>query len=155
VPLYESKGKRLQAQTGPVHPPGWFPSVPSTSTEKKTKKGQDPGRGQQQQQQKKKDITVLTRKVEELKVTAAAEELPASASSADPTIEISKKLKRLRKRLREAEVLDTQIKSGEIAKPEKHQLEKVENMAEFLQEIEELEAERIKMRQLKATSADK
>lgn len=69
-------------------------------------------------------------------------------SDVDPTIEISKKLKRLRKRLRESELLDEKIKAGEATNAD--QLEKCARRKEFEQEIEQLEAERQKLRQMKA-----
>lgn len=69
----------------------------------------------------------------------------------DPTIEISKKLKRLRKRLRESELLDEKIKAGETANTD--QLEKCARRKEFELEIEQLEAERLKLRQLKANNS--
>lgn len=91
-------------------------------------------------------------------------------STADPTIEISKKLKRIRRKLREVEILDEKIQAGEIA-PEKDQLEKIARRKKFeevnfyqqyflvlfyhtkffkfSQEINELEKEREKLRKLK------
>jgi partner of Y14 and mago protein len=63
----------------------------------------------------------------------------------DPTVEISKKLKRLRKRLREIELLQEKIMSGEIKNPEKDQLEKVERRDEIYIEIQTLEEERKKI----------
>lgn len=51
-------------------------------------------------------------------------------SSADPTIEMSKKLKRIRRKLREVEILDEKIKTGEIT-AEKDQLEKIARRKKF------------------------
>lgn len=51
--------------------------------------------------------------------------------SEDPTIELSKKLKRIRKKLREVEILDEKIKAGEITEPEKDQLEKISRRKKF------------------------
>lgn len=70
-----------------------------------------------------------------------------SLTTADPTVEISKKLKRLRKRLRESELLDEKIKAGEVTNSD--QLEKSARRREFEEEIEQLEAERLTLRQLK------
>lgn len=64
-------------------------------------------------------------------------------------MELSKKLKRLRRRLRESEILAEKMESGEITNPEKDQLEKISRRKDFEDEIEQLEAERLKMRQLK------
>lgn len=66
----------------------------------------------------------------------------------DPTVEISKKLKRLRKRLRESEQIDEKIKAGEI-NINSSQLEKSSRRKEFEDEIEQLEAERLRLRQQK------
>lgn len=41
------------------------------------------------------------------------------------------------------------MESGEITNPEKDQLEKISRRKDFEDEIEQLEAERLKMRQLK------
>jgi hypothetical protein len=70
-------------------------------------------------------------------------------SSVDPTIEISKRLKRLRRRLRESEQLEEKIKSGEMTNPD--QLEKCSRRKELEDEIDQLEDERNKLRQLKAS----
>lgn len=67
--------------------------------------------------------------------------------SSDPTVEISKKLKRLRRRLRESEQLDEKIKAGEVANAD--QLGKSSRRRELEDEIEQLEAERITLRHLK------
>lgn len=81
-------------------------------------------------------------------VEAISEKLQdVSLASVDPTIEISKKLKRLRRRLRESEQLDEKIKAGEVANAD--QLEKSARRKEFEDEIEQLEAERLTLRQLK------
>lgn len=75
--------------------------------------------------------------------------LSATVTTNDPTVELSKKLKRLRRRLRESEILAEKMESGEITNPEKDQLEKISRRKDFEDEIEQLEAERLKMRQLK------
>lgn len=82
----------------------------------------------------------MSEKVQDLKV---------STHTSDPTIEVSKKLKRLRKRIREIELLEEKIKAGEISNPEKDQLEKISRRKEFEEEIEQLEGDRLKLRQLK------
>lgn len=82
-------------------------------------------------------------------VKEMSEKLQDIALSTDPTIEISKKLKRLRKRLRESELLDEKIKAGEVTNAD--QLEKSARRREFEEEIEQLEAERLKLRQIKTS----
>lgn len=57
-------------------------------------------------------------------------------SAVDPL----KRLKNLRKKIREIESLDKKIKSGEIKNPDKEMLEKVSRKKEIQQEIKQLEA---------------
>lgn len=51
----------------------------------------------------------------------------------------AKKLKNLRKRLREVEALEEKVKSGTIAKPEPEQLAKINRKNDLLVQIRELE----------------
>ena len=69
----------------------------------------------------------------------------APAGSGTPNKQIStvdplKRLKNLRKKIREIESLEKKIKSGEIKNPDKEMLEKVSRKAEIQQEVKELEA---------------
>ena len=52
---------------------------------------------------------------------------------------IEKKIRNLKKKLRQVEDLQARIESGEIEKPEKEQLEKVAKKDSILDEIEDLE----------------
>jgi partner of Y14 and mago len=69
----------------------------------------------------------------ETKVEEISEKLQdkLQISGDDPTIELSKKLKRIRRKLREVEILDEKIKAGEITAPEKDQLEKISRRKMF------------------------
>lgn len=69
-------------------------------------------------------------------------------ASIDPTIEISKKLKRLRKKVRDTEILEEKIKNGQI-KAEKDQLDKISRKSELLQEIQSLEEQRKKIHEMR------
>jgi partner of Y14 and mago protein len=53
--------------------------------------------------------------------------------------EIAKKLKNLRKKLKQIEDLEKKIQSGELKNPEKEQLEKIGKKKMILEEIEDLE----------------
>lgn len=64
---------------------------------------------------------------------------PPSAACADP----AKKLRNLRKKLRDIEQLKRRIESGELANPEPEQLEKVSRQDEIEAQIEELELDGI------------
>lgn len=82
-------------------------------------------------------------KVEEApKIDELNEAMQSSLKIRDDVVELSKRLKRLRRRLRELELLDEKIKSGEIVKPQKDQLEKITRKCEIEKEIEELEKNR-------------
>lgn len=77
------------------------------------------------------------------KPAATIEEVTDSMQSSlkirEDVLEISKRLKRLRRRFRELEVLEEKINAGEIANPQKDQLDKIQRRMDFMKEIEELE----------------
>lgn len=54
-------------------------------------------------------------------------------------IDPAKKLKNLKKRLREVEALEEKIKSGAVSKPEPEQLAKINRKNDLLVQIRELE----------------
>lgn len=85
---------------------------------------------------------------EVLEVTKKLDKIEIASDTNDPTIEISKKLKRLRKKLRDSEQLNDKIKSGEVT-ADKVQLDKIARINDLLKEIEELESERLKLRSVK------
>lgn len=177
MPLYTPKGKRVQAQTS-QYPPGWHPAAaaaqtnvakPRTEKPKPTQsekpKSQQPDKPKSQpadkaksqaadkpkppqQEKPKKKLEVAKFSAEE--VSEKLRNLAVSSAASDPTIEISKKLKRLRRRLREAEQLDEKLKTG-AETPNADQLEKIARRKEFEDEIEQLEAEREQLRKLKPT----
>ena len=166
VPLYTPKGKRAAAAHS-QYPPGWHPTpAASNVTKPKTEKPKAPPGEKVKQPQSDKPkpqqgdkIKIKERKAEPAtKVDPVVEEISkklsdvdlSSASDVDPTIEISKKLKRLRRRLREAEQLEEKILSGEVTNSD--QLEKISRRKEFEEEIEQLESERLKLRQLKGST---
>lgn len=160
--MYTPKGKRVQAQTS-QYPPGWHPAaaaaqtnVPKPRTEKpkptqnekpKSQQGDKP-KPQQPEKAKKKPEAAKPDPVEE--VSEKLQSVAVSSVASDPTIEISKKLKRLRRRLRESEQLEEKLKTGGEA-PNADQLEKIARRKEFEDEIEQLEAERLLQRKLRPT----
>ncbi|XP_011181402.2 partner of Y14 and mago [Zeugodacus cucurbitae] len=75
-------------------------------------------------------------------VVKLASDLQATLQlQADEGLDTSKKLKKLRKKLREIETIEQRIKSGELKKPEKDQLDKVKRKKEVIKEIKQLEEE--------------
>lgn len=126
VPLYESKGKQFlnrklqmpeyppEATITPHHTiPGYFvDDKPKKSKPKKEKKP----------------------KVEEVSKTLA--KIKIEEAPQDP----AKRLKNLKKRLREIEALEQKILSGDLKGPEKEQLDKVARKKEVVREIRILES---------------
>lgn len=152
VPLYTPKGKRAAASNS-GYPPGYFPSPSTTATKTKTEKPkpEKPPAGVDKIKAKEKKETVKAKQVDD--ISGKLSEISLSSGDADPTVEISKKLKRLRKRLRESEQLDEKLQAGESI-TNSDQLDKIARRQEFFEEIEKLEAERLKLRlKLKAPKA--
>lgn len=86
--------------------------------------------------------------IENASVDVLAQQLAEASIGIDPTIEISKKLKRLRKKVRDTEILEEKIKNGQI-KAEKDQLDKISRKSELLQEIQSLEEQRKKIHEMR------
>ncbi|KAL3272860.1 hypothetical protein HHI36_014321 [Cryptolaemus montrouzieri] len=147
VPLYESKGKQFlnkvskpqsivlpSGQIAHQTIPGLF-IVEDKSKEKKASK-----------KKAKKDVNDICLKLQSTGIT-----LPKTATSkasntkekkdAEKEIEIpiEKKIKNLKKKLREIEALEEKLKNGSIAKPEPEQLQKVKRKNDLLMEIHQLE----------------
>lgn len=156
------KGKRNLVQQQTSYPPGWHPSTDSTSGKKKTEK-------KEVATKQAPEIKIKTRE-SVIKPSATIETKPPPShsmdhetevndtfkeleieDSIDPTIELSKKLKRLRRRLRrEIDALEEKIKS-EGKSIDKDQLEKASRRKELQNEIQQLEEERLKLREAKNT----
>jgi len=154
VPLYESKGRAMQKarETGyipgldfkidtfvvptPVHTiPGLSTkpsaSLPTTSSKTKKKKGKGSGAASTSN-----DFKVVT---EKLKKTSISEERPRNEAGQPIATDPAKKLRNLKKKLRDIEALEEKLNSGEIPIPEKEQLDKVARKPEVLREIKLLE----------------
>lgn len=133
VPLYESKGKQflnrklqipenLPETITPHHTiPGYFVDDKPKKLINKPKK---------EKKQKVKDP------VEEVSKTLTKVKIVEAPASLDP----AKRLKNLRKRLREIEALEQKIHSGDLKGPEKEQLDKVARKKEVVREIRILES---------------
>lgn len=98
------------------------------------------------------DIVEVTNQIENLDITvktkqnisgnATTEKLKENSKNNDQTheaIDPAKKLKNLRKKLREVETLQEKIENGFISKPEEEQLAKIKRKNEILMQIRLLE----------------
>ncbi|XP_043642861.1 partner of Y14 and mago [Drosophila teissieri] len=161
VPLYESKGKQFVAQRQAGVPPGMCPLMAAESKKEREKqertrakkqekesgrqpKAPAPGvlvmppstcpppkvsQQQQQQPSGSRDINSISKALEDtLKLEAPQEVDPA------------KQLKKLRKKIREIEQIESRIQAGEQKKLDKDQLDKVKKKSEILRQIKELES---------------
>ena len=81
-------------------------------------------------------VNAVTQSVRKLTVTNHAE--PQQSTE---TNESEKRLKNLKKKMKQIEGLERKIQSGEVKNPEKDQLEKVAKKKQILEEIEDLELE--------------
>lgn len=137
MPLYTPKGKRI-AQSN-QYPPGWHPdvAVPQSQRSQPAAKKSEPAGFRVTSITEQQSARVAPAKINEI-----TEAMQNSLKIRDDVVELSKRLKRLRRRLRELDLLDEKIKVGEIAKPQKDQLEKITRRREIEKEIEELERQR-------------
>lgn len=104
----------------------------------------------------KKDSEVTKKPSTTSSIEEVTESMQNSLKIREDVLEISKRLKRLRRRFRELEILEEKINAGEIANPQKDQLEKIQRRVDFLKEIEDLEKvrEQLKSQGLKHADDD-
>ncbi|XP_077298764.1 partner of Y14 and mago [Arctopsyche grandis] len=147
VPLYESKGRQIAARNTniPVGLTAEIVAEAKAKREAKEKGTRCPIPGlviSVDDKKKKKKKNANTEDVIEafaktsLSSSAAAKSKPQQLQQVDP----AKRLKNLRKKLREIEILEVKLENDEIPNPEKDQLEKVKNKEQVLSEIAKLEA---------------
>lgn len=148
VPLYESKGKLwAKSQSGTKYPVGLSQAEIEEYEARQAAAQQQPDASKKKKKKKKaKGTPDGCAAVEQLAATLEAEvkieELPQPAATAACT-DPAKKLRNLRKKLRDIEQLRKRIESGELANPEPEQLEKVARQGEIEAQIEELELDGI------------
>ncbi|KXJ28879.1 Partner of Y14 and mago [Exaiptasia diaphana] len=80
----------------------------------------------------------VNKAVEEISLNTS-ESRASNLYTSDPNEVKQKKLKNLKKKLRQIEELQSKIDSGEVTKPEANQLEKLAKRTEFEEEIRALE----------------
>lgn len=164
---YESKGKQW-AKSQPTYPVGMNPALIATQSTSKTKPsdkplipGLSPAAQQVTKKKKKKqpkveaEVKAVTGKLAGFTIqeptfcvstpvatvkSTVTETLPGSAavtssSSTDP----AKRLKNLKKKLKDIEALESKVKSGELKNPDKDQQEKIKRKKDVVKEMKELE----------------
>eukprot|EP00088_Acartia_fossae_P046517 TRINITY_DN5024_c0_g1_i1.p1 TRINITY_DN5024_c0_g1~~TRINITY_DN5024_c0_g1_i1.p1 ORF type:complete len:207 (-),score=47.02 TRINITY_DN5024_c0_g1_i1:139-759(-) len=158
VPLYESKGKtaakaREAGYIPGLHNPNSFKidtfvlpaptttipglnmapdsGLPSTSSAKSKKKKNKTAKSDSQV----KDVTDKMQKTSLSDNKTRKDSCGQQPVATDP----AKKLRNLKKKLRDIQVLEEKLNSGEIPNPEKEQLDKVARKHEVEREIEQLE----------------
>lgn len=89
---------------------------------------------QQSQNQSAKQLNDVTKAVQDLQLGGGG-----SASTSDGHSDLSKKLRKLRKKIREIEVIEERLRANDGPRPDKDQIEKAKRKPEILREIEELE----------------
>lgn len=135
VEKYESKGKKW-ANSGPQIPPGLH--IADEQKSSKNQKKHDRKKKKKESEQNKSCIDHVTQKVEEVSLNTNSSKA-SNLYSSDPNEVKLKKLKNLKKKLRQIEDLQAKIDSGEVTKPETNQLEKLAKRNEFEEEISSLE----------------
>jgi len=161
---YESKGKQW-AKSLPAYPVGMNPALAAaqSAAQHKSKKGDQPlipglpPAAQQAAKKKKKksksevEVKEVTGKLAGFTIqepnfgvpTRAPKEptiTPVKSSTAPPSVvDPAKRLKNLKKKLKDIEALEAKVKSGELKNPDKDQTEKIKRKKEVIKEIKEIE----------------
>ncbi|XP_045772371.1 partner of Y14 and mago [Maniola jurtina] len=144
VPLYESKGKQFKAKQNTGIPVGLTSEI--VEEMKKSKKGSFqpiPGMIINVEKKKKKKKTAVEEAADKLgkcEITEPTFTSPSPAPSTTPTqSDPAKRLKNLKKKLREIELLEEKIKSGTLKNPDKEQKEKISKKNDIIKEIDTLD----------------
>ncbi|XP_062603156.1 partner of Y14 and mago-like [Saccostrea cucullata] len=146
VPVYENRGVQWM-KSRPTLPPGLNPedveaskksdSQPMSKSAKKNAKRKEKKKHQQESGAggRGESVETVTAMLAASKISDASQnEVPPSDKAA-----IEKKLRNLKKKLKQVDDLKAKIDSGELKNPEKEQLAKVAKRQELVDEIEDLE----------------
>ncbi|KAJ8731101.1 hypothetical protein PYW07_004265 [Mythimna separata] len=142
IPLYESKGKQFKARQNTGLPVGLTPEIVAQAQKKKNHGVIQPIPGMlinvdKKKKKKKTGADEAAEKLAKCEITEPnfTSSAPSTPSSTDPV----KRLKNLRKKLREIETLEEKIKSGALKTPDKDQKEKMSKKNDIVRDIELLE----------------
>jgi len=136
VAKYESKGKQ------------WVNSIPKLPPGVHEEESKQLSKNQKKRKNKKKDgndsqgcdVAEVTEKMQSAKVSNVATAGGTVYTSNPDDLKV-KRVKNLRKKLRQIQDLQAKIDSGELVNPEATQVEKLSRREEIEKELEELEAE--------------
>lgn len=153
VPVYENKYVKF-FKSKPDLPPGMNPedAAPSgaerqsdaaalSKTAKRNMKRKE--KRKQQSQSQPEDVRGLSEELDGMKLAAEEKRVNPEPEASDPTAaaaEKAKKIKNLRKKLRQVEELQQKVGSGEIQSPSQEQLDKLGRGQALREELQLLEA---------------
>ena len=133
VAKYESKGKQW-LNSVPSLPPGVYEEEKQRSKNQKKRKNKKKEGSDSQ----KCEVVEITQKMEGAKVSVSTT-AAGTVYTSNPDDLKMKRVKNLRKKLRQIEELQAKLDSGEIKNPEVTQLEKLSKKEEIERELELLE----------------
>lgn len=146
VPLYENKGVQWM-KSRPTLPPGLNPaeletvkksdSQPMSKSAKKNAKRKE--KKKQHQQTTPEGTGPSEVSISQTLARTKLSEDSIKEAQANDKAAIEKKIRNLKKKLKQVDDLKTKIDSGEVKNPEKEQLAKIERRQELVDEIEYLE----------------
>lgn len=146
VPVYENKGVQWM-KSRPTLPPGLNPaeletvkkseSQPMSKSAKKNAKRKE--KKKQHQQSAPEGTGPSEVSISQTLAKTKLSEDSVKEAQANDKAAIEKKIRNLKKKLKQVDDLKTKIDSGEIKNPEKEQLAKIERRQELVDEIENLE----------------
>lgn len=146
VPLYENKGVQWM-KSRPTLPPGLNPaeletvkksdSQPMSKSAKKNAKRKE--KKKQHQQSTPEGTGPSEVSISQTLARTKLSEDSIKEAQANDKAAIEKKIRNLKKKLKQVDDLKTKIDSGEVKNPEKEQLAKIERRQELVDEIEYLE----------------
>lgn len=146
VPVYENKGVQWM-KSRPTLPPGLNPaeletvkkseSQPMSKSAKKNAKRKEKKKHHQQSAPEGTGPSEVS--ISQTLARTKLSEDSVKEAQANDKAAIEKKIRNLKKKLKQVDDLKTKIDSGEIKNPEKEQLAKIDRRQELVDEIENLE----------------